>query len=151
MEWDAAFDSSIANCTVKMGLTNTDGGAAFIGDRTFATSAAYFSKSNADTYWQCNATDGTPETYNTGADAPVNGTLQRFRIELHGASTPFGASTAQFYVNEHLRGSLTTHPPVAGTPLCLIFDIINSAGSAHAIQIGPVRLSYTRYLAPTSF
>lgn len=78
----------------------------------------------------------------SAATDPSSG--QRFRFEIHGSSSPYGA-VCLFFINEALCASLTT-----GIPSAILFPIFNLKNSTAAINhmyIGSVSMAWNRWLS----
>lgn len=141
LDFDGGVDAVGANgYTTYLGLSATQ-------DPTATTTGfVWLKKASTDTNWQAQCGTGTPgagttTTVDTGVAAIAAGSgFQRFRIELHGSTTPYGAVTARFCVDDNPFVSITTNIPTA--LLYLAFGAtITSAGTAHDVTVGRIALA----------
>lgn len=140
LEYDLAPDAIGAN-----GFTFWHGLSGSKDPNAPASGYAWFRKANGDTNWQCETNDGATTTTVNSAVAPTVDTaaLQRFRIELHGASSPYGAMV-RFFINETLVATSTTHLPTA-VQYVVFAGLCTAAGTAHELMVGTVSLSSNRF------
>lgn len=145
LEFDAAFDAVGANSvTAYLGLSSAQ-------DPTAATSGfMWFTKRSTDTNWQaqCGTTTpgGTVTTSDTGVAATASGSgLQRFRLEYHGSTTPFGAATVLFSVNDSSPISITSNVPTAQMNIAFGTTLTATAGTSLDFFLGSVNFVWNRF------
>lgn len=142
IEWEAFISAAGANdVTLLMGLFDD------YATMSSSTNRVWFKKASADTNWQWGTNTASGDT----GIAPSTLGFQRFRIEVHGSSTPLGtalgAPVALFLINEQLVGATATG--VFGTYVAtsLGFGIENTAGlgGSFTLTLGPVLMQYNRW------
>lgn len=142
LEYDLAPDAIGSN-----GFTYWHGFSGSKDPNSPASGYAWFRKSNGDTNWQCETNDGaTTTTVGTSVAPTTDSTaLQRFRIEIHGSATPYGAATVRFFINETLVATSTTHLPTAAQYVTFAGLCTAGPGTGHELMVGTVSLSSNRF------
>ena len=141
-EFEFAMGSQVTNTRYKLGIGNgTDG--------TTETIYARFRSTDGGN-WICEvaAPGGTSVATSVAAATAQSAPTQRFRIELHGSATPYGAC-ARFFINEKLVAVITTSLPT--NILRPQFSVENTnvvAGNALA-YLGSVYATWNRWSNPT--
>lgn len=149
LEWDAAPDAVGANgTTIYIGMSSAQDPSAA------ASGFAWFKKASTDTNWQCQCGQGAPGGTVTNTDSGVvpvpessgNG-LQRFKIELHGSATVYGAQRVMFYIDDALVATITTNIPTVTQYLAFGGITTATSGTMHDISIGTITLDNNRFVA----
>lgn len=107
---------------------------------------AQFSATNAAANWQCTTRDngGTATGPN---DSGVAIGAARLRIELHGASSAYGA-VARFFINGALVQAIATHQPGSGHAIIpAIFFSSGDTTAGRTVFLGSTRFVMNRVLA----
>ncbi len=104
----------------------------------------WFSKTSAQTNWQCNTDDGVTTSGPTDTGVPpVANVYQMFRIEFYGAGTPLGAKTVKFYIDGTLISGCTKTANVGATSEFPQFGVkLTNTASAQTMSIGPMLQIY---------
>lgn len=139
-EFDVAF-TTLTDSQAFFGISNNYSSAPSASDScVIATSTA---ASNVGKWNLLTADGGTLTTGVTGT--AISGSMQRMRIELHGASTAVG-SQAFLFCNDAPIATSTTHLPANGTGLYWFMTVLANGASANAsVAFGPTSLTFNRY------
>lgn len=140
---DFAMDTVGANnATFWVGLSGTSD------YRTPGASGyLWFKKTSGVTNWQCEANDGASTTTQDSGVPPLafgTGGMQRLRIEYHGSTTPYGANTARFFINDVLVKTYTTNLPITAQEIA-VGGQLTTGGAARTGYIGTVELYVNRF------
>lgn len=139
-ECEAAFD--------QVGANSLTGWIGFCGAKDPTAPAggfAWFKRASTDTNWRCQTNDGATTNDLDSGVAPTTA-YQRFRIEVHGSATPYGAATVRFFINEALVQTSTSNLPTAGL-FMVMGCLATAAGTGHSMAVSPVSLSNNRTAA----
>ena len=114
-----------------------------------ASGYAWFKKASTDTNWKCETNDGTTTNSQDSGVAPSTGyaSIQRFKIEVHGASTYVGANTIRFFINDAIVATSTTNLPTAAQYIAFGGLCTTGSGAAHECFIGSVRAANNLFLS----
>ncbi len=131
--WQGTLASN-GNCTQRMGFSSSyNAGSALEG--------AFFYRQGNGT-WHANTVDSglTGTDVDTG-DAPLYNTPQKFRVEIYGSATGFGAC-CKFYINNVLMATITTHQPTSA--MSFVFDIhcTGTPPGDTSLSVGSVKLAW---------
>jgi hypothetical protein len=93
------------------------------------------------------ATFAAPDVNSLVTVASLVGTLARLRLEIHGASSPYGTPARAFYfINDALVGSIASN--ISTAPMPLYFQLTaGAASSASNVLLSGVALVQNRYLS----
>lgn len=126
---------------------------AFVGFNDSANNWYAFYASSANANWHAYCLHGGSLTeqdtnLNTGVAVPIaNNTVLHFRVELHGASSPYG-SCARFFVNGVLTNTISTNQPTVDEPLVPSFRVSSTDTNAgRYLQIGGTSAVVNRALS----
>lgn len=145
MEWLA--DMSIVganNASHFMGLTN----GSIVG--VTHPGGYYFTKTSAQTNWQCVTDDATTTTTIDSGVTPVAGFPNAFRIEFYGSSSAVGSATVKFYIDNNLVGTSQTNIYALGGLLIRFGTVITATASVQSLRLGPIRFMYNQVASPLS-
>jgi hypothetical protein len=107
-----------------------------------------FGSANANVLCKAMAASVSAPDVNTGITvASLVGTLARLRIEIHGASSPYGSPARAFYfLNDALVGVIATNIPTVG--LYIYHQLLaGAAASGSNVLIAGTTLEHNRYLS----
>lgn len=148
MEWDANVHYTFS-VNAFMGIDVTGSG-------DFSASTAYlrFALHGNGLHWIAEALgSGSQQSLDTGvttSTSPLDPTT-RFRIEYHGASSPYGQVTAKYFIDGQLKATFNTAgAPMPNAPGAACFQIKNpSTSGVPQLTIGTIRTKWNRFLNPT--
>lgn len=124
------------NATFKVGLTNgVISGANPLG--------WFFSKTSAQTNWQCVTDNGAGNTTTTDSGVASSTSAQQFRIEYTGSGTPTGLAV-KFYINTALVCTNTTNVYTSNTVTFGLYNTATAATTQRTLSVGPVMLTYNQ-------
>lgn len=103
-------------------------------------------KREADDRWYGYTCDGSSgsATYTDLVIGSTTGVIQKFRVELHGSGSPYGAK-ARFFINGTLKAEVATNLPPVGTPLQITEGGGSTGASSITGRIGALRLISNRW------
>ncbi len=136
--FDATFPNvSNVNFYLGFGDDPTLGANAGPGELTYAL----FDTVGGGNWKARSANGGGPTATDTGV--AIAATSHRFRVEIHGSGSPFGAATARFFIDEQIVATHTTNVPLGR--MHVVFGMVNGTNSARTLFVGQVGLAFNRY------
>lgn len=147
LEFDAAMSAIGANGnTYWAGLCGTTDPSV-----STANGFAWFRKGSGNTNWQAEVGNGaSTTTFDTGVIPTLSSSrLQRFRIEYHGSTSPYGACVRFFIDGVQVGSNVTTNMPTQ--PQGFMFGDQVTGGVSGNLFVGTLSFSHNRSLSPTAF